>query len=179
MPSTPRSTRREALEPTAQRRVVGDAGGVPRLVEEALVQPAADFPASAFARPSDRTKASKSSRQQAPSGRKPTHAREGGSNPPPDQLRKPSDRRLFRSPSFLPRQLNLPSTAPRPRRVCKWLIRLSFSAACECAGFKWAWQCRTDSDLRLRSSQRLLTETGSNWSRTVNVRKPVALRISL
>ena len=69
MPSTPRSTRREALEPTAQRRVVGDAGGVPRLVEEALVQPAADCPASAFATPSDRTKASKSSRQQAPSGR--------------------------------------------------------------------------------------------------------------
>lgn len=58
------------------------------------------------------------------------------------------------------------------------MIRLSFSAACECAGYKCGWQCRTVSDLRLKSSQRLLTETGSNCSRTVNVRKPVALRIS-
>jgi len=59
------------------------------------------------------------------------------------------------------------------------LIRLSFSAACECAGFKRARQCRTDSDLRRRSSQRLLTESGSNWIRTVDARKLVALRISL
>ena len=59
------------------------------------------------------------------------------------------------------------------------MIRLRFSVACGSAGFECVRRSRTDTPLRLGSSQRLLTETGSNWIRTVNVRKPVALRISL